>query len=162
MTVPSLANYDCTTHLSLSDVAFDHLSELTALFVTIKCSKTDSFRKRVNITLGRTNCRLCPMAAIAAYIHKRGNTAGPHSCFENGETLTRKNFVSWVKSGLSAAGMEHKSYNGHSFRIGAATTVAAKGMEDSLIQTLGRWEICLLMIREDSKRTLVIIHKTFR
>ena len=65
---------------------------------------------------------------------------GPLFCFENGEPLTRKNFVSSVKSSLSAAGMEHKNYNGHNFRIGAATTAAAKGMEDPLIKTLCRCE----------------------
>ena len=31
-------------------------------------------------------------------------------------------------------------YSGHGFRISTATTAAACGLEDSLIQTLGRWE----------------------
>ena len=36
--------------------------------------------------------------------------------------------------------MEHEKYSGHSFRIGAATTAAAKGIEDCIIKILGWWE----------------------
>ena len=140
MTVPSINSYDPTTHLSMSDVAFDHPSNPTAMFVTIKCSKTDPFRKGITLALGRTNRPLCPVAAMAAYLHNRGMTAGPLFRFKDGEPLTRKIFVAWVKSGLSKAGIDQKDYNGHSFRIGAATTAASKGMEDSIIKTLGRWE----------------------
>ena len=45
-----------------------------------------------------------------------------------------------VKSGLLKAGIDARSYSGHSFRIGAATTAAEKGVDDSIIKTLGRWE----------------------
>ena len=45
-----------------------------------------------------------------------------------------------VKKALDIAGVDAANYNGHSFRIGAASTAAANGMEDSMIKTLGRWE----------------------
>ena len=67
---------------------------------------------------------------------------GPHSgpFFADGRLLTRRRFVEAVKGALTAAGVDERRYNGHSFRIGVATTAAAKGIEDSIIKTLGRWE----------------------
>ena len=49
-----------------------------------------------------------------------------------------------VRQALESAGVQAANYAGHSFRIGAATTAAACGMENSTIQTLGRgraWHI---------------------
>ena len=45
-----------------------------------------------------------------------------------------------------AAGIDTTRYVGHSFRIGAATTAAACGIQDSLIKTLGRWESAAYML----------------
>ena len=140
MTVPNLQSYDPTVHLSIPDVVFDHPSTPTAMFITIKSSKTDPFRKGVTLALGRTNRPLCPVAAMAAYLQQRGHSLGPLFRFKNGEPLTRKKFVDHIKSGLNTAGLNQEKYNGHSFRIGAATTAAFKGLEDSIIKTLGRWE----------------------
>ena len=36
--------------------------------------------------------------------------------------------------------MNKENYSGHSFRIGAVTTAASKGIDDSMIQVLGRWQ----------------------
>ena len=110
------------------------------LRVTIKQSKTDPFRKGVDIFVGRTGTDICPVAAILSYLECRGSGPGPLFVFSSGRFLTRKRFVELVRAALSSAGVDQEKYCGHSFRIGAATTAAAKGVEDSIIKTLGRWE----------------------
>ena len=65
---------------------------------------------------------------------------GPLFKFADGRVLTRQRFVSAVREGLKKAGIHSSKYSGHSFRIGAATTAAARGIEDCVIKTLGRWE----------------------
>ncbi len=45
-----------------------------------------------------------------------------------------------VKDALDKAGVNPGQYSGHSFRIGAATTAAARGLEDSTVRTPGRWK----------------------
>ena len=72
--------------------------------------------------------------------------------------LTRQRFVTAVRTGLDKAGIDSSKYSGHSFRIGAATTAAQNGMEDSIIKTLGRWEMremgepYLPSVREDPEK----------
>ena len=44
-----------------------------------------------------------------------------------------------VRDALRRAGVNAECYAGHSFRIGATTTAAARRLEDSTIQTLGVW-----------------------
>ncbi len=48
--------------------------------------------------------------------------------------------VAAVSNALGMAGIECSRYSGHSFWIGAATAAAARGIEDSIIKTLGRWK----------------------
>ena len=57
--------------------------------------------------------------------------------FADGSYLTRQRLVDAVRQALEKAGLDPKKYSGYSFRIGAATAAAEKGMEDSVIKTLG-------------------------
>ena len=104
----------------------------------IKASKTDQFRKGVDI-LGRTHNHLCPVEALLAYIAKRGKEQGLLFRFEDKRLLTKKGFVSRVREALFQARINERLYSGYSFSIGAATTASHKGLS-SKIQTLGRWE----------------------
>ena len=54
--------------------------------------------------------------------------------------LTRQRLVQAVKEALQREGVEQSKYNGHSFRIGAATTAAVNCLKDSIIKILRRWK----------------------
>ena len=73
------------------------------------------------------------------YLVVRGPVGGPLFQFKDGHPLTWQRFVGAVREALGKAGINQDKYSGHSFRIGAATTAASKGLEDSMIKTLGRW-----------------------
>ena len=80
------------------------------------------------------------MAVLLAYLTLRGREPGPLSKMNDCHFSTKQIFIARVRSVLSVLGYDCSSYAGHSFRIGAATTVAECGIEDSLIKILGRWE----------------------
>ena len=139
LTVPSDSGYDPDVHLSLHDVAVDNPRVPSTVRIRIKQSKTDPFRKGIDLFVGRTSS-LCPVSALLQYLHTRGTSPGPLFQYRDGRPLTRARFAAEVRDALGKAGIDQSKYCTHSFRIGAATTAAAKGIEDSVIKTLGRWE----------------------
>ena len=90
------------------------------------------------IHLRRTGNILGPVAAVLAYLVRRGSQQGPLFLFSDGTPLSRQRLVAELRQALSACGFDCNLYAGHSFRIGATTTAAAKSVEDSTIGTLGR------------------------
>ena len=158
VTVPSAKEYDPGGHLSEGDMTLDIVSAPTLVQVRIKVSKTDPFRKGVVVYLGRTDNDLCPVGAVAAYLAVRCREPGPFFKFAKGAPLSRTVLVSRMKTALGSSGVEASKYSGHSFRIGAATTAASAGIEDSLIKTLGRWESAayLLYIRVPRDRLTAV------
>ena len=102
----------------------------------MKASKTDPFRKGVVVYLGKAPGPLCPVAATLHYMVGRGTMGGAFFRFTDGRLLTRDRFVAAVRTALTAAGLDCSQYEGHSFRIGAATTAAANGQS---LPTNKRW-----------------------
>lgn len=127
-------------HLNFSDISFDNASSPNIVQIRLKCSKTDPFRQGVNVHVGKTGQTLCPVSALLNYLTIRGNSPGLLFHFKDNTPLTKSRYTSKFRDFLNQAGIDGTQYAGHSFRIGAASTAAAKGVEDSLIQTLGRWK----------------------
>ena len=125
-------------HLNLADVAVDSHSAPSMVWVKVKQSKTDPFRLGMDVYLGATGADVCPVQAIIQYLAIRVSTPGPLFINQVGSPLTRVGLVSHPHTALHQAGISPANYNWHSFRIGASTTAARCGMEDSLIKTLGR------------------------
>ena len=124
-------------HLSLSDLAVDSHSNPSLIRLRIKQSKTDPFRQGVDIFLGATQADICPMQALISYLAVQNAAPGPLFIFPSGTPLMKSALVSHLQIALQRVGVPASDYTGHSFHIGAVTTAAAQGLEDSLIQALG-------------------------
>ena len=140
LTAPAATNFDPQSTLLLSDIALDSHEAPAVVAVTLKRSKTDPFRLGVTLFLGKTGDVVCPVKSLASYLAMRHKGHGPLFVFQDGSYLTRPKLVSALKEALTSIGIDHGQYNGHSFRIGAATTAAQRGIPDSTIQMLGRWQ----------------------
>ena len=138
-TVPAGSNFDRTIHLTPRDFAVDSLQSPSMLKVRLKASKTDPTRRGVDLFIGRTWNSLCPVVAMLRYLAVRGVDDGPLFREQNGAPLSRQRLVIKVRRALQRAGIDPSLYAGHSFRIGATTTAASRGISDATIQILGRW-----------------------
>ena len=125
-------------HMTVADLQADSLVNPTCFKVHINCSKTDPFHMGCDIYVERGEGPVCPIRAFGNFLALRGSSEDPLFTFSDGRPLTRQQLSSTVQSILHSAGYTG-SYSGHSFRIGAATTAAARGVPDHLIKTPGQW-----------------------
>jgi len=135
----SFAKADPATSVMWGDVAVESRKRPSMVRIQLKRSKCDKFGMGAYIVMGRSGTTLCPVTAILEYIESRSAAAGIF--FKSTEALPvlKAWFLEQLRSIIATAGLPSQDYAGHSFRIGAATTAALAGMEDSMIQTLGGW-----------------------
>ena len=69
----------------------------------LKASNTDSFCKGVDVMVGKSNNKLCPVSAIMAYLVVRGNRTGFLFQFQDGRLLTKARFIDHIRE-LGKAG----------------------------------------------------------
>ena len=151
--------------LGPQDVTVDSHENPSVVAVHLLHSKADLFGSGDRIYLGRTGQAVCPVSALRGYLVCRGKQPGPLFLFQDGFTLSKQRLLARVNAALACQGFDTTGISGHSFCVGAATTAARVGMEDSLIQTLGRWRssaylryICMSgqMLASNSARLLTL------
>eukprot|EP00731_Ephydatia_muelleri_P011099 Em0005g1685a len=109
----SETEYSPANHLSWGDVALDTKVAANMVKIHLKKSKCDQCGTGVDVLLGREV---------------------QQDIFSSTEPENAQ-----LRGYMKAAGLPSDQFAGHSFRIGAATTATRAGIEDSMIQTLGRW-----------------------
>lgn len=141
--------FTCKT---LRDTNFIHMEDVTLLpdkscfHLRLRSSKTDPYGRGVVLKIFENHV-LTPVLTMSQYLDTRysqGATKSSPLFVEDHvsspeKPLSRPTFISYLKESLTRVGVDCRAFNGHSFRIGAATSAAAAGIEDHVIQTLGRW-----------------------
>ena len=135
----SAAAFNPAASLAWGDVAVDNHTAPRMVQIHLKRSKCDQAGAGSDIVLGVTGLHLCPVRALLRFIEIRGSQPGAFFLNSAHMPVTKPWFVTQIRELLASMGLQQQDYAGHSFRIGAATTAALAGLEDSLIQTLGRW-----------------------
>ena len=113
--------------------------------LTLPSSKTDPFRRGIKLTIAASHdeaCAVQAMKGLQATDTHRPQWA-PLFCIGKAEQLpfTWEHVVQKLQTLATTAGMGQGSWNGHSFRRGAATWAAEAGISNMEIQTQGHWKL---------------------
>ncbi|XP_063399785.1 uncharacterized protein LOC134684430 [Mytilus trossulus] len=112
--------------------------------LALKAMFLDLHPKTIYIPICADNIT-CPVTLVHHYLSQFGHSSGPLFQFKSGAPVTRSSFTTSLKSALSFIGLDTRYYKAHSFRIGAATSAAARGIPHSVIQGMGRWKSSVFM-----------------
>ena len=92
------------------------------------------FHRGVKLSLGRTDCDICPISAILPYLATRISKPGALFFTEEGRVVTHPQFSAALISITEDTGLPVKEFNAHSFRIGAAITTKQENISNSHIK----------------------------
>ena len=109
-----------------------------AISIHLRASKTDVFRKTVDVKIGNATA----LDALEYYLKfRRHSTAAsePLFAFDDGTPITRRRILTETHYRLTTAGIDLSKHSGLSFRRGGATSLSTAGVSDRLIKIIGRW-----------------------
>lgn len=129
-----------TSILSIDNIAKllnadNHVVSLKVTFLTYKHSYN---QPPFSLVIGRQSL-FCPVQFLLDYLSCRGNSPGPLFIL-GGLPVPRRYFCGLLAMAIKRCGLNPARYKGHSFRIGAASHAAERGMSDAQIRVLGRWK----------------------
>ena len=108
--------------------------------ITLRHSKTMQIPHPIIIQLTQASKQVCPVRSLQTFLSTHNHTEGP--LFQNhaGSPVSYHFVTQHLQKAVSFIGLNPQFYKGHSFRIGAATEAAKRGLSQIEIQKLGRWK----------------------
>jgi hypothetical protein len=143
--------FDPGRGISFADLRFG--PKFFTLF--LKHTKSDAQGSGATLTLSKINNNFCPFSAMVKFLKIRPRTSkfAPLFLLPNGAPLSKAFFKSHLTTVIKSCSLSPSLYTGHSFRIGAATSAAERGISTSAIKIMGRWSSSAFesYVRLDSK-----------
>lgn len=150
------------TRIRAKDIRYD--GKEGVLSVDLRASKTDTYGQGVTVTLQaqQGGGRVCPATVWKRVVQLRAERqVGEEDAFmtkANGSMLIKGEAVEVMNVWFGEVDRQQgihtdEKFCGHSLRKGGATSLSLRGVEDSLIQVLGRW-------RSDAYKAYTVLNKT--
>lgn len=130
-----LANHTILFNQLFKDLGPD--GQVTSLKLVFISYKHYYNQMPVSIIITRQS-GVCPVQSMLDSLAVRGSS--PRSLFiaSDGNLVMRSSFSELLNNCFKACNLDPMRYKGHSFRIGAVTLAAQRGVSDMMIQSLGR------------------------
>ena len=134
--LPDATPFDASKHLTAADIAVDSHHDPTNSVCAHQKIKDGSVWRGHHDLLGKD-----VISNLPCHSHPQLSSHPSRPLFVTADSkpVTKQRFIRKIREVLAKAGIDASGYKGHSFRIGAATTAAACGLNEGMSKTLGRW-----------------------
>lgn len=129
--------------LRLGDIDIETRSGHKQVKMTIRQSKTDQVGQSTTLYLLGTGGPTCPVTSLSKFLavrHQNSSVDSQLLVHFDGNPLTRYQFSTILGKTLKFCNINKGHFRSHSFRIGAATEAAMRGIPDTVIKQWGRWK----------------------
>lgn len=109
--------------------------------IILRYSKTMQIAHPITISLSQSSPQdICPVLSLQSYLSSHKHSSGPLFQLNSGSPVSYHFVAHNLQKTVTFIGLDSHFYKGHSFRIGAATEAAKRGLSQTEIQKLRRWK----------------------